>query len=106
DDVGDAEQQVAPFDVAVEVDAWGGGQQLMGGAGELVALVRLLSYRHEPHRGVGTPPHAADVGAAQYGELLQVARLGVGVGAHVEQRHEAVLGGDVGEDGRALDAVE
>ena len=105
DHVHHAGHEVSAFDVAREVDRQRarrrlGGQQLMGPAGEHVALARLGADSEQPHLGGGDPQGYLGVGGAELPELDEHLGLGVGGGPGVDEDRGVGMGrqqhGDAG----------
>jgi len=58
----------------------------------------MLTDIEQPHGRVRFVKEMAVIGAAHHGELDQVLRLVIDVGADVEQQHTPLLGGHEGAD--------
>ena len=71
-----------------------------------VALALLLTDAEEPHPRSLHPVDALHVDGAHVGELHQVGRLAVGVGAHVQRQDSVLARREVGAEGRPLDAAQ
>ena len=92
DDIHLAGVDVAALDVADEVEAEGrrgGLDQLMRLLRQLVALGLFFAVGEQADAGMLYAEDAAHVGVAHDGELEQIGRLAVGVGAHVEHQRVA-----------------
>ena len=81
-------EEVVALDVADEVEARV-LEDLVHLLGQLVPLRLFLAHAHEPDARVLDVEERARVDGAHHRELLQVARLAVGVRAHVEQHRAA-----------------
>jgi hypothetical protein len=76
-----------------------------GLAGELVALGLFFADGEQAHARVADLEHAAGIHFAHDGELFEIVRFAVHVGAHVEQHAGASRGtGHGGSQGRAVNA--
>ena len=107
DDVDGVGRDVAPFDVADEVDALGRLEQLEGLFAQRVALAGLLADRQQANTRLGDGEAVVGEDRAHLGELHEPLRLHVGVGAGVEEDRGRRAGhGDGGGDRRALDALD
>ncbi len=104
DDVGVAVEDVAAFDVADEID----GQSLeqrQSFAGEVVALGFFFADGEQADARLVNLEHAAGVHFAHDGELLEVVRLAIDVGAYVEKHTRIAFGRGHGRgEGGTVDA--
>jgi outer membrane receptor protein involved in Fe transport len=103
-DVDDALEQVAPLDVADEVDQRLVAHQLARLLDDRRALGAFLADRQQPDPRVGHAADRAGVGAGHDRVLLEVAGLGGDVGPDVADHHRAVEGRDDDGDARAAHA--
>jgi hypothetical protein len=103
-----AAEDVAALDVTQVIErrraARRARQQLVRVARERRALVLLRAVGEQPDLGPRLAVQEPRVDRAEHAGLSQHRRLGVDVGAHVEQRAFAGLGRKGGDDRRTLDA--
>ena len=81
-------------------------QQWVGLEGEIVALALLFADVQQTHPGSGHLQHIPAVNVAEQGELVEIGRLAIHVGAHIQHQYRLawILGGEQGPDRRAFDA--
>src|ERR1017187_6270903 len=105
DHVHRAGQKVRAFDVAGEANRQGavwrrGGEQLMGAAGQPVALPRLGADGEQAHPWLVRAVRDLRIGDAKLGELEQHFRLGVRYGPRVNEKSRIRAGGQHHDEGR------
>ncbi len=80
----------------------------MGALSQFVALALLLPDVQKSDAGALHLQHITAVDVAEQGELVQIGRLAVHVGPHVQHQHRlsGVLGGKQRTDGGPIDPLE
>ena len=99
-------EDLATLDVADEVEPRVGSEQPVGLLGQLVALLGLFPDIEKADSGRLQPQHVGHVDPTEVGELNEVPRLAVDVGAGVEQQDWCSAGRKERSDRRAFNARE